>query len=246
VFFFLLPSGNRVRHDDAANLLYSNHGLRKTVFAGLCLYGFEEFRFGDWEKMRNCSFTRLRIVPLPHSRLCIDQAHFRSSHHGRQDRESGARRLPSTPARTGTGLGVDGCASCVRPMSPRSDVERTPTKEATMKLLITDNQRTQLLDNGAATVRGEKLDPLPVVKLFTPDAHATWLLTELNPDDNDTAYGLCDLGVGLPELGYVRLSDLQGIVGPMNLPVERDLYFIPKRRLSEYAELARTDGSIND
>ncbi|MFP5429286.1 MAG: DUF2958 domain-containing protein, partial [Gammaproteobacteria bacterium] len=44
-----------------------------------------------------------------------------------------------------------------------------------MKPLITDEQRAQLLDNGAAAARGEKRDPLPVVKLFTLDAHATWL-----------------------------------------------------------------------
>ncbi len=115
-----------------------------------------------------------------------------------------------------------------------------------MKTFITDNLRVQLLENGAATARGEERDPLPVVKLFTPDAHATWLLAELDPDDGDTAFGLCDLGMGMPELGYVRLSDLQNIRGPMNLPVERDLYFTPRRRLSEYVERARVDGSIND
>ena len=51
--------------------------------------------------------------------------------------------------------------------------------------------------------------PLPVVKLFTPDASATWLLTELDPADPDLAFGLCDLGLGCPELGYVRLSELE-------------------------------------
>jgi hypothetical protein len=40
-----------------------------------------------------------------------------------------------------------------------------------------------------------------VVKLFTPDAQCTWLLTELGNDD--IAYGLCDLGMGTPELGLV-------------------------------------------
>jgi hypothetical protein len=30
-----------------------------------------------------------------------------------------------------------------------------------------------------------------VVKLFTPDAACTWLLTELDPDDPDIAFGLC-------------------------------------------------------
>ena len=115
-----------------------------------------------------------------------------------------------------------------------------------MKPLITDAQRVQLLDNGAAAACGEQRDPLPVVKLFTLDAHATWLLSELDPGDGDTAFGLLDLGMGMPQLGHVRLSVLEGIRGPRNLAVARDLHFTPKRRLSEYARLARADGSIND
>ena len=112
--------------------------------------------------------------------------------------------------------------------------------------LITDEQRQQLLANGEAAARGENIDPYPVVKLFTPDAHAIWLLTELDPDDGDTAYGLCDVGLGSPELDSIKLSDLESIRGPSQLPVARDLHFTAKRRLSEYAALARVDGSIND
>ena len=44
-------------------------------------------------------------------------------------------------------------------------------------------------------------DFLPVVKLFTPDAGCTWPLPELDPEDPDIAFGLCDLGIGCPELG---------------------------------------------
>ena len=36
-------------------------------------------------------------------------------------------------------------------------------------------------------------DFVPVVKLFTPDPGAIWLLTELDPDDVGTAFGLCGL-----------------------------------------------------
>ncbi len=115
-----------------------------------------------------------------------------------------------------------------------------------MTPLITDDHRTQLLDNGAAAARGEQRDPLPVVKLVTLDAHATWLLTELNPADGDTAFGLLDLGMGTPKLGHVRLSVLESIRGPRDLAVARDPYFTPRRPLSEYARLAREDGSIND
>jgi Protein of unknown function (DUF2958) len=67
------------------------------------------------------------------------------------------------------------------------------------------------------------LDFEPVVKLFTTDGNATWLLTKLNPDFDHLAFGLCDLGLGEPELGYVSLHEL----GPLGLPLERDLYFAP-------------------
>jgi hypothetical protein len=73
--------------------------------------------------------------------------------------------------------------------------------------LITDEQRKQLLANGAAA-RDRRGDLYPVVKLYTPDAHATWLLTELDPTDGDRAYGLCDVGLGAPELAHLKLSDL--------------------------------------
>jgi hypothetical protein len=87
----------------------------------------------------------------------------------------------------------------------------------------------------AVRERGESIDFPPVVKLFTPDAQATWLLTELYPDDPDIAFGLCDLGMGFPELGNVRISELEEIRGSLNLPVERDRYFTAKKPLSEYA-----------
>jgi hypothetical protein len=115
-----------------------------------------------------------------------------------------------------------------------------------MKPLIDDDHRRHLLDNGAAAARGERRDPLPIVKLVTLDAHATWLLTELDPADGDTAFGLIDLGMGRPELGHVKLSVLQNIRGPRDLAVVRDPHFTPKRLLSEYARLAERDGSIND
>src|SRR3569832_2467833 len=115
-----------------------------------------------------------------------------------------------------------------------------------MKPLITDAQRVQLLDNGAAAACGEQCDPLPVVKLFFLVVFVSWLLSVFVFDDGDAAFGLIDLGMGTPQLGHVRLSVLEGIRGPRNLAVARDPHFTPRRRLSEYARLAEADGSIND
>jgi len=108
------------------------------------------------------------------------------------------------------------------------------------------DERARLLANGAARAAGQSIDPLPVVRLFTPDAHATWLLAALDPADGDTAWGLIDIGIGVPALGTVRLSELARIVGPQQRPILRDLYFRASRPLSEYAWLAQRDGSIPD
>lgn len=112
--------------------------------------------------------------------------------------------------------------------------------------LITAEHRAQLLAAGEARAAGQSIDPMPAVRLFTPDAHATWLLAALDPTDGDTAWGLIDLGIGMPELGHVKLSDLASIVGPRKQPVMRDHYFQPVRRLSEYLRLAEENGSITD
>ncbi|KJS08410.1 MAG: lipoprotein [Gammaproteobacteria bacterium BRH_c0] len=112
--------------------------------------------------------------------------------------------------------------------------------------LTTTPERAQLLANGQARATGQDTDPVPVVRLFTPDAHATWLLASLDPADGDTAHGLIDLGIGMPALGTVKLSDLASIVGPHQQPVMRDRYFQPVRRLSEYLRQAEENGSVID
>jgi hypothetical protein len=115
--------------------------------------------------------------------------------------------------------------------------------------LLTNAHRKQLLENGRAQrdaeSRGESIDFYPVVKLFTPEASAIWLLTELHPRDPDVAFGLSDLGIGFPELGSVCVSELQHPGGPWGLPpVERDRHFKATKTLSAYAKEAHEHGRI--
>jgi len=107
--------------------------------------------------------------------------------------------------------------------------------------LLTDALRKQLLNNGAVP---DGTDHKPVVKLFTPDAAATWLITEMSPDDPDCLFGLCDLGLGFPELGTVSLLELKSVRGKLGLLVERDRHFKATHTLSVYAEAARRAGRI--
>jgi hypothetical protein len=110
--------------------------------------------------------------------------------------------------------------------------------------LISDELRAQLLANGRQSLADEGFDPSPVVKLFTPDAGATWLLTEIDPVDEDRALGLCDLGLGFSDLGYVSLAELATVRGRLGLPVERDLHFKADKPISAYAREARMAGRI--
>lgn len=111
--------------------------------------------------------------------------------------------------------------------------------------LLTSDQLRQMLAAGVARAQGLPVDLPPLVKIYTPDANAVWLLAELDAD-GDLAYGLCDVGVGCPELGYVRLSHLSTMRGPQGLAVAVDKDFEPRQLLSAYTERALRDGSISD
>lgn len=102
--------------------------------------------------------------------------------------------------------------------------------------LMTKQIKEKLLLNGDVTNRGN--DHKPVVKFFGGSSF-TWLITEMDSVDDDTMYGLCDLGMGYPELGYVSLSELQSLkFPPFNLGVERDLHFKADKTIGEYYNLS--------
>ena len=135
-------------------------------------------------------------------------------------------------------------------------------------MLLTKTHRTQLLANGKAMAETDISETVkPVVKLFMPDGGATWLLAWLEPDDIDIAFGLCDLGLGCAELGFVRISEIASLRGAVGLPllgfsgqfgpdspmghvmpfqpmVERDRTFKAERSLSDYASADRAAGYI--
>jgi hypothetical protein len=110
--------------------------------------------------------------------------------------------------------------------------------------LFTAEQWAKLRANGQKAAKDPYFNPPPVVKLFTPDAPFTWLLAWVEPDDEDIAYGLCDLGMGCPEIGSVRLSEIRAIRGRLRLPVERDRWWEPRKSLMEYADDARRAGGV--
>lgn len=83
----------------------------------------------------------------------------------------------------------------------------------------------------------------PVCKLFLPWTSGTWLLTEKEPGSS-LCFGLCDLGMGCPELGYVDLEEIHDVQGPGGLRVEQDIHWRADKPLSAYAAQATAQGYI--
>ena len=109
--------------------------------------------------------------------------------------------------------------------------QRTAGKGVRGMKLLTQEIRKILPPLYAQEDKGGKA--VAYLKLFTPDSSFTWYLTEGSPITDDCGnevdfhfFGLVD---GLEkELGYVALSELQGVRGPLGLPIERDLWWKPK------------------
>src|SRR3546814_14398962 len=95
--------------------------------------------------------------------------------------------------------------------------------------LITAEQRVQLHAVGEASAAGQRIDPVPAVRLFTPDAHVTWLLAAPDPEDGAKAWALIDLAIGLQAPGKVKLLGHVTFVGPRQQPVMAHRYFLPAR-----------------
>ena len=95
--------------------------------------------------------------------------------------------------------------------------------------LMSDEIREQLPGLGANEELG--LEAVAPVKYFLASSLWTWYASEF--DGEDTFFGLV-AGFAV-ELGYFSLSELKSVVGPLGLPVERDLYYEPKtlRELQE-------------
>lgn len=117
--------------------------------------------------------------------------------------------------------------------------------------LITKEQKLKMVANWAEARRDTEDGEVdgshikPVVKLFNPCGAGTWLLTEIDPHNERLAFGLADLGLGTPELGYVDLAELASVRTRFGLGIERDLRFEADKTIAEYAEDARRLGYIS-
>ena len=112
-----------------------------------------------------------------------------------------------------------------------------------MNTLFTTEQYNQLIENGR--IANMDKDNVPVVMVTLPFSSCIWLLSELDPDNPDIAFGLCDPGMGFPELGYVSLSEIQSVEHPVfKTTVFNNPLFKADYPMSAYAAAARAHGEI--
>ena len=120
---------------------------------------------------------------------------------------------------------------------------RTANNRVRCMKLLTQEIRKVLPPLYAQDGKGGKA--VVYLRLFTPDSSWTWLITEGSPiieAGREIDFQFFGLVEGqCKELGYVALSELESVRGPMGLPIERDLWWKP-RTLEEIApEMFRSD-----
>lgn len=95
-----------------------------------------------------------------------------------------------------------------------------------MMKLMTDELKEKFKKFPLYSQDGKGGEAEVVVKYFTPDAQATWLITEGTEDKSGDweLFGLVSLNSYDWEWGYVWLSSLEEVVGPLGLHIERDLH----------------------
>jgi hypothetical protein len=110
------------------------------------------------------------------------------------------------------------------------------TKINSAQQVATKAQWEKLLQNG----RNRDQDHAPVVKYFDPYGPSTWLISEVDPENKDIAFGLCDLGMDSPELGSVLLSEMCRLQ-----TLERDIHFVTQLPMSQWATASQESGQIS-
>jgi hypothetical protein len=76
---------------------------------------------------------------------------------------------------------------------------------------------------------GQGDDALVQVKYFTPDSSWSWYVLEYSPEHRLFFGWVIDASAPhFAELGSFSLDELEAARGPLGLPIERDLYFVPQ------------------
>lgn len=100
-------------------------------------------------------------------------------------------------------------------------------------IAISQEIQEALTSNWHRSRQDKSFDPTPVLKLFLPWAPVTWLVSEMNPRDRDSLFGLAIFS-DEAELGDFSLAEIAALEGPADLRVEIDQHWRAQKTLNQY------------
>jgi hypothetical protein len=113
-------------------------------------------------------------------------------------------------------------------------------------MIVLPRHHFETLKRNGGRYAEAKCDLVPVVKFHDPGGTAKWLITRIDPRDDNILYGLHDLGIGLPIIGPVLFSELEEVEGRLGIGLERDIFFCASHPISVYAHAAQILSRITE
>lgn len=108
---------------------------------------------------------------------------------------------------------------------------------------LTDEQMAKLEANGKKPDE-DHVPPVYLMALHEGVPIMQFMLTHVDPDNPDQAYGLIDWGHGKPRMSMVFLKQIESIDEDEQMHVEQDPYFKPTRPISVYHIASQIKGYI--
>ena len=108
-------------------------------------------------------------------------------------------------------------------------------------MIITDRQRKQLIENGLPENSGKNHYPISFIEV--KKVGYAILITEINSEDSDLCFGLCDYG-GTVRLTTFSISKLKEDVKSENSAFSTNFDFWGKYPIAVYARVAKEIGAV--
>ncbi len=132
----------------------------------------------------------------------------------------------------------------IREDDPLEKQDQSVNRETEMMkktMMFTEQQKTELLNNGQSQNSGK--NHIPVAYIEARKIGFSFLITEINPQNTDLVFGLCDYDCDL-RFSSFSIKELEKDLEDRKSSLSANLDFLGRHPIAVYAKVAKEVGTI--